>query len=211
MLKTYLTAFLLLLVALPATAQYTLDEGGINIAPGFDWVRVYDTEVQYNCIGPSAAASGFYSHYFCGKRYGIQLQGGVRYARAATTNGADGFVITYSMLDVQAAALFKIRPVDYHRRKEWAVHVGPVFDVPIRYRRSALTLNENVRELASLRPVVPSLQVSVQFRRPAGETSWFIEPGIQYGLIPHVKWPLSDVSRANAFISFGYSIGDKRG
>lgn len=199
-------------------AQYTLDEMGVNLALGAGFlhrVEVGNGTANSRDIGPAAQATFFYSHYFCGKRYGIQVQGGASWSQPWVTGALSNFSLNSQLLSFRAGGFFKVRPHDYHRGKEWAFQAGPVFDVPLlaqsRATLDGVTLVESYREIATVRPVTPGLHASFQFRRPLGEHSLFIEPGAEFFLSRSFFTSVQDYRQYQIFLSIGTTFFDKRG
>ena len=187
------------LCCLPVSAQYTLDEIGINAGGGFVHMNT-----PLSDIGAGANVNAFYGHYFCGKRYGIHTQAGLNYFSA----GDSGF--RRSQVQVEGGFFFKVKRRDYHRPKEWALIIGPKVQVPV--LRTANYDQPGGTPEPDWTPVIPVGHISLQFRRPAPEKkSWFIQPGFEYGLLPDYTSGGLDISRSYIFLHLGYAFFDKRG
>ena len=107
---------------------------------------------------------------------------------------------------------FKVRPHDYHRRKEWALLVGPKVYVPIRSGfSSSLGRTSLVDQVEAINPFQVVLHTSVQVRRPFGKKSWFIHPGLEVALLPIFSGLQSDVGLFHLFLNVGYAFWEKRG
>ncbi len=190
-----------------AKSQYTLDEIGVNVGGGLAIL----SSTGGNQMGPGANINAFYGHYFCGKRYGIHTQGGFNFINTRTETERT------RQLQFEGGFFFKVKRRDYHRPKEWAIIVGPKFQIPI--ATSTRYFFGSIQPVKDWTPVVPVAHVSLQFRRPAPEKkSWFIQPGFEYGLLPDYQLPdlqfpagADVVSRTYFFLHFGYAFFDKRG
>ncbi len=181
-------------------AQYTLDEIGFNAGPG---VALYNFEGDRE-QGVGVNANVFYSHYFCGKSYGIHTQGGFNYINSGTAG------VRRSQFQFEGGFFFKLKRHDYHRSKEWAVLIGPKFQIPT--ITSVVSKVGNVEPPTQWTSVVPVAHISFQFRRPAPEKkAWFIQPGVEYGILPDYKLNQREYRRTYIFLHFGYAFFDKRG
>lgn len=181
-------------------AQYTLDEIGFNAGAG---AALYNFEGDRE-QGVGVNANVFYGHYFCGKAYGIHTQGGFNFI----SSGDD--VMRRSQFQFEGGFFFKLKRHDYHRSKEWAVLIGPKFQIPI--VTSTYDKVGNIEPPTEWSPVVPVAHISFQFRRPAPEKkSWFIQPGVEYGVLPDFNLYTREYRRTYIFLHFGYAFFDKRG
>lgn len=208
-----LLPLLLLMGFLSGKAQYTLDEIGVNLGGGY----VTANSVAVDLGGFGLHTNLFYGHYFCGKTYGIHVQGGFNYNNLSTSNGDGAFgdgtgAMTINQLQFEGAGFFKIKLKDYHRPKEWAVFFGPKFSVPLIQNYSSEMGSGKLSDIAGTPFIVPAAHLSVQFRRPAPEKkSWFFQPGIEYSLYDDFSTPQNSFSRLYLFLNFGYAFFDKRG
>lgn len=208
-----------ILLTLPVKGQYTLDEIGFNLGGGYGSYLNNVTPLH----GPAARLSGFYSHYFCGKAFGIQAQAGVQGLFPSSSQGPLLFPVTpegsnLSLRRIQAELgfFFKLRPHDYHRRKEWALIVGPVLPLPISTTftfdgpTSTRSGNWDLLEPIKAAPF-PLVHLSFQLRRPLDKKSWFIQPGVEFSPAVVFETAATSFRSFNAFITFGYAFWEKRG
>lgn len=207
--------FLALVMALlPLRAQYTLDEIGVNLGAGY----TSHANSTATLGGPAARASLFYSHYFCGKAFGLQGQAGIRGQFPRSQNGSLLFPAiteagTLSMTQLQGEIGFflKVRAHDYHRRKEWALLFGPVLPVPVLTHFKSGAASGNAGDLGIDQSLSPSIHLSLQFRRPIDKASWFIQPGVEFSPSRTFRSTVTDFRTLNVFLSFGYAFWEKRG
>ncbi len=195
-----LPVIVLSFLGLQVMAQYTLDEIGFNAGIG---AALYNFEGDWE-QGIGVNANVFYSHYFCGKAYGFHTQGGFNYINSGTSG------IHHSQIQFEGGFLIKFKKHSHHRSREWAVLAGPKFQVPL--VTSTVYRIRNVGLSPDWIPVVPVVHASIQFRRPAPQKkSWFIQPGVEYGVLPDYKWNANEYRRIYFFLHFGYAFFDKRG
>ena len=204
---------------LPLRAQYTLNEMGVNAGGGYGFYLNPVAELR----GPAARVSGFYSHYFCGKAYGIQAQVGIQGIFPNSTNAHALFPvtpeesqITLRRIQGEVGFFFKLRPHDYHRRKEWAFLIGPVLPNGITttfaFDSPSANFNGNWDILEVTQSISPVLHASFQLRRPLGDDlSYFIQPGVEIGPTPAFETEATSFRSFNAFITIGFSFWEKRG
>lgn len=207
--------WVLLLACLPfgLEAQYSMNEMGIGGGAGFSMMP----NTQEFIPGAHIRGEYFFSHYACGKAYGFHVQGGMLFTSASGTNGAWlGLPLSssgdLSLLALDAGLFGKIRLHDYHRPKEWAVFVGPKLQAPLMGRYLADGNRGKLSQIASVNRILPGMHLSLQVRRPAGKKSYFIEPGLEYYLLPSFKTNLGGpVQQMHIFLKFGYAFWDQRG
>lgn len=189
------------LLCLQSKAQYTLDEIGVNAGGG---LGLYSNPgIQGRHVGAGANVNAFYGHYFCGKSYGIHTQAGFNYFNIGTD------IIRFSQVQFEGGFFLKWKLKDYHRPKEWAIIIGPKFQVPL--LRKIKT--DPQFDIPVEGPVIlPIGHVSLQFRRPAKDKkSWFIQPGFEYSIFEDFQLVNSVTRRTYFFLHFGYAFFDKRG
>ncbi len=162
----------------PLRAQFALSEGGVRVALGV----IAPLEAPRAQVGPSISLGGFYTHYLCGKRSGYWLEGALVQhffnERGGTAPSLVSAAATgpnqYTLLNLQLAALYKFRPVNYHRAREWAFLIGPKLDLALTPR--VATGSEGFGLLADsatrqVRTGWLGLHTSVIYRRPMMRTS----------------------------------------
>lgn len=214
--KKPLFSLLFLLLCLFQTelqGQYTLNEVGVQAGGGY-------VSATSDFSGAGASLEGYWSHYFCGKRYGIHATGGLStdfLSREGIANesfaGAFGD-LSLNLLHFNAGFYFKIRAHEYHRPKEVAFFVGPKISVPLWGNLSGPMIvgNLNVGDaMDKVVPVVPRIHASVQMRRPMGKSSWFIVPSVEYSLIPEFETQSNSIQRLHLMLSFAFDLWDFRG
>lgn len=195
---------LLLLSALsgPIRAQYTLNEVGAQVGTGLvtattDWV------------GPSFHAEGFWAHYFCGKAYGIQANGGLNADKLYLSNADGGFIggqrPVVNLLQATAGAYFRIRPADFHRSKEWAFLVGPRIELPLVSRVNSAVGSQPLSDVA---PVFLRVHGAFQIRRPMGDHSIFFTPAVSWSIASDIA---PQYQRFHFQFSIAYTFWDARG
>lgn len=205
----WLAAFLLPLIA---QGQYSMHEAGFELGPGFALLKGSGA----TALGPAGNVNAFFSHYACGKAYGFHITAG---ATALFPGTADGSALvddpSSSRLGLQFAGLDlgllgKIRTHEKHWPREWAVFLGPKIYLPFLAHTSNGPLRDDVDAVGRF---LPGLQVSVQFRRPAGrKKSWFIHPGAEYYFLPAFQSDAAGlVSPLYLFLNFGYAFWSQKG
>lgn len=141
LVRALLFVVLVLALGTNASAQYAFTEGGIHLRGGA--ILPYGSPRWQ--AGPSLAIGGFYTHYFCGKRSGYWLEASLQqhfFQETASTSPSilrDGATAEnqFSLLNLQVAALYKFRAVNYHRPREWALLIGPKLDLAFNSRAAA--------------------------------------------------------------------------
>lgn len=196
-------------------AQYTLDELGISGGGGF---ALFPNLVA-PASGPGFNANAFYSHYFCGKNYGIHfLAGGSAFLPSyASANELVSTLpsekLSMTLVNLELGAFGKVRLHEYHRPRETALFIGPKVLLPLMSRYSAGEESGVLRDVAKVSPVQVGAHLSLQIRRPAPEKkSWFIEPGVDYYFIQSFNSnPGGDVRNLYISLNFGFAFWDQRG
>jgi len=133
--------FFCLVLGQSAAAQYALTETGARLSVGV--ITPYGAERWQ--VGPSLALGGFLTHYLCGKKSGYWFEASLQQhffiERAGTSPSLLRASATsenqYTLLNFQLAALYKFRPVNYHRPREWAFLFGPKLDLSLNPRVAA--------------------------------------------------------------------------
>jgi hypothetical protein len=196
MYRIGLLGVLLMLLGAPrALGQYELIELGGRAGVG--------TNVPFGFMGLDAGnvspswgynIDGFYSHYFCGKQYGIHGELGLRgYGLAETapdlgpsmvadTTGGD---LNYNLHYGSAGFYFKIRKNNFHLRREFCLMFGPKVNLRL---FSSFTndagesdpFDADKRGYRDVRTIIPGLHLSGWWRFPAQDRrSWFVAVGIE--------------------------------
>lgn len=195
--------------------QYSMQEMGLSAGLG---LGIFPNSHQ-TTVGPAVGAEYFFSHYACGKAYGLHFTGGIN--STFPMNANDGIWIdqplanksSLQIIALEAGAYAKIRLHDYHRPKEWAVFFGPKIQLPIvaQYQTN-LSSGSLASTSSSVNRIMPGLHLSLQFRRPVKKQSWFLEPGFEYYL-PSLFQTLGggNVHQSQIFLKFSYAFWDQRG
>jgi hypothetical protein len=208
--------WMLLTACLPflAKAQYSMHEMGVGAGLGFTAMPSQEEFVP----GGHVSGEYFFSHYACGKAFGFHVQGGFNFSSVSGSNGAWlGLPLSssgdLSILSLDAGFFGKIRLHEYHRPKEGALLLGPKLQSPLMARYSADGNKGNLGQIGNMNRIIPGLHLSLQLRRPASKKkSYFIEPGVEYYLLPVFKTSLGGpVQQMHFFIKFGYAFWDQRG
>lgn len=212
--------FALLLLGLTywqgSQAQYSLHEAGMDAGAGLLSLQNQGAFVG----GPDVGINGWYSHYFCGKRYGIHAEAGIRYAVVYAGNSESAFANTderpvrLQFGNADAGFYFKIRKNTFHRRKEWAVMAGLKTRIRYAAHRSVPTTSTELEPFTSELPrVLPGAHLSLWLRRPLGkELHWFLQPGVEYFFVPVMATPTEgNFNGLHLFLRVGLSLWDFRG
>lgn len=214
-IRTYILLLGCLLWAGAATAQYHLNEIGLNAGGGLAMLQSSEGSLS----GPAWNVNGFYGHYFCGKAYGIQATIGVNSFHPSTDDG--GLVVddeeagqtSLTLTSLDAGFYFKLKKNDYHRPKEIAVLVGLKANLPLVTRYSSQNTSGSLETGGAIvSTIVPGAHLSLQIRRPIGEMSLFIQPGAEYYVTPLFNGERAgDVNPLYLFLNVGIALWDQRG
>jgi hypothetical protein len=197
-------------------SQYSMEEMGIEGGGGW---AIFPNSAK-SLAGPAFNANYFFSHYACGKAYGLHFTGGFAGflpSAADATNILDDATAGKASLrfaGFELGAMGKIRIHEYHRPKEWAVFLGPKLQIPLMAAYSSENGNGGLRDkVSSVGAFWPGVHLSVQFRQPASKKkSWFIRTGAEYYLTPAFQSVgAGSVQPLYLFLNFGYAFWDKRG
>jgi hypothetical protein len=178
-----------------AFAQYELIELGgragigTNVPIGIAGVESSDLRMSW-----AYNIDGFYSHYFCGKAYGIHGEMGIRgYGLTEERGGlgpslqaADtGGTYNYNMHYGSVGFYFKFRKNNFHLPKEFSIHIGP----KVNFRLISQSTDDggdtdsfgpSRRDYRQVPTVVPGAHISGWWRFPAPKRrSWFIAAGVE--------------------------------
>ncbi len=195
-------------------AQYSMQEMGVSVGAG---VGLFPN-TQKVALGPAVSAEYFFSHYACGKAYGLHFTGGVNAAFPMDGNSGEwidqlGTKSSLQVIGVDFGAYGKIRLHEYHRPKEWAVFLGPKIMVPLVAKYSTDLGSGSLSSTSlSVNRILPGIHLSMQFRRAIKKQSWFLEPGVEYYFNPLFQsWGGGNVTQAQVFLKFSYAFWDQRG
>lgn len=181
------------LISAPALAQYHFTELGARLDAGL----LHNLHSQGHNPGAQWKASAFFSHFFCGKNYGYQLEGGA-FVGLTDYTPPSPTIVTDKGTEVppgqqyggHIAALWKMRVHNYHRDKEWFFLIGPRFVLQTDAQKWAFTYRPNgatqdaVFTLTEL-PLSTWLSLSGWRRLPMGSNrSWLVGGGIDFSLTP---------------------------
>lgn len=208
----------MLLLSLASYAQYALTESGGLLSAGVA-LPVGSNNVK---LGPSVGAGAFFTKFRCGKRDGFWLEGLVRYLQTqdeapdtatlafSAPPTPDAAALTYSFLQLDLGAYYKIRFQNYHQRKELAFLIGP----KLSYRLTA-NAEGNTFESDAYRTVHKGylgVHVSAIYRLPAGNRySLFLGGGGEYFFGNAVSTTSDPKFRyANLFLRVGYVFWNTR-
>jgi len=180
MKTAWLCLTFLLLAASVAQAQYHLTELGARAGVG-PAVRFSG---QNHSTGFAAQATGFYSHWVCGKGWGYQFDAGLNYAdqyfqhNHGVIQGSHNAFIQATWLHLGAG--LKLRPHNYHRPREWHVVLGPVLQTRLWSRVDLHDGNGGTRFSGGGEAFRFGGQASLWLRFPMGKNvSWFLAPGVE--------------------------------
>ena len=212
----YLTAWIIFAccteIPLGIKAQYSLQEAGISAAAGVCLPLEYkDAKIALGWQGKI-----FFSHYACGKRFGIHADLGVRSSGLVLPWSASyaglGEPVHIRMNWIDGGFYFKIRPHEYHRPVEPALLAGiklsysPYVTLDGKSQKSNYDIQFNRFQ--------PGIHLSGWFKRKIGNQSLFIQPGIEY--YPFHSILLSrgiigaQISGMYIFLGAGYSLWNSK-
>lgn len=188
-----LRGVVLVIASLCATsvhAQTSISEAGVRVHGGLHFPSV----ASYN-IGYRAGAAGFFTHFFCGKRYGYWLETGLQ---AGTFSIAGTPRIDFLLTQLDLGAYLKLRAHRSNRKKEWALLVGPKV-APLLVQASN-TLDPDRRV-----GFVLALHTSVCYKAPMGKrSSLAIHPGLEWN--SNLSPPLRPIDLTNLYVFLGASL-----
>lgn len=158
----------------------------------------------------------FFSHYACGKRYGIHADLGVRSSGLVlpweSIYSGPGDPIHVRMNWVDGGFYFKIRLHEYHRPVESAFLAG------VKLSYSPFIAFEGKSQSSSyevqFNRLQPGVHLSVWFKRKIGTQSVYFQPGIEYYPFHMMTFSRGivggQVSGMYIFIGAGYSLWNSK-
>lgn len=207
--NSFLLIFLFSLVFSPLFGQYSLQEVGLTAGAGIS----VPMEPKGSKPGLGWHAKVFFSHYTCGKRYGIHADLGFRSGTVelpwtAFDFGVPREKLVIGMNWIDGGFYFKIRPHVYHRPVEPALLAGIKLSYSpyVTFNRSALQSSTGI----SVNPFQPGIHVSAWLKRKIGAQSFFVQPGIEFYPLVALSLPKGNVSGMYAFIGLGYSLWNSK-